>query len=444
MTPAPVAQSLAAFETKLATQVSEVDRLRNQVRSVDQRLNELDSHLPVIVQSTVDVRFHEVETRLQQEFEQAQSRSMEAFVSTLQDKVVDRISTLEVNLAEQSHAIGSLRDASLKTDENLQKMLLGIDRLVEQTRTPAPPPPLAPAPPVSASAFPVEHVAPHKSEEVAHPDAVTVPESKYFGPASFEKPSTTEPHQLQPVASETASASAQSEIAVPASEFISESSFAFEGKIPLLAQVPEIVSPPAPELAHSNGSPYEIKKPADVPASEPAAEDKTADEAKADESYEWVSKIGLELLAPKPKKRAGWRGPVGVGAAAGLIIVAGLFYSGIPQKYFAGQTTPPQTPNLASTGPGAETTTEAPATDLGTLEKRAASKPGDLNTLIDLGREYAKRKDWAKAEASYRSALEASPGNRDAAFALSDVLYQEQKYEESAAVANKLSAVKAQ
>src|SRR5712692_3550277 len=204
VTPAPVAQSLAAFETKLATQVSEVDRLRNQVRSVDQRLNELDSHLPVIVQSTVDVRFHEVETRLQQEFEQAQSRSMEAFVSTLQDKVVDRISTLEVNLAEQSHAIGSLRDASLKTDENLQKMLLGIDRLVEQTRTPAPPPPLAPAPPVSASAFPVEHVAPHKSEEVAHPDAVTVPESKYFEPASFEKPSTLEPHQLQPVASETA------------------------------------------------------------------------------------------------------------------------------------------------------------------------------------------------------------------------------------------------
>ena len=78
------------------------------------------------------------------------------------------------------------------------------------------------------------------------------------------------------------------------------------------------------------------------------------------------------------------------------------------------------------------------------MEKRAAGKPGDLTTLIDLGREYARRKDWAKAEAAYRSALETSPGNRDAAFGLSDVLYQEQKYEESAAVVNKLSAIKAQ
>jgi len=439
-TPAPVVQSLAAFETKLAAHVSEVERLRNQVRTVDQRVNQLDSHLPVIVQSTVDVRFREVETRLQQEFEQAQSRSMDAFVSTLQDKVVDRISTLEINLAEQSHAIGSLRDASLKTDENLQKMLLGIDRLVEQTRTPAASAPVPPPPPES----PVEHPGRHKSEEVVHPDAVTVPESKYFEPASFEKPSTPEPHRLQPAASETVSAVAQSEIAVPAAEFITESSFAFEGKIPLLAQVPKIVSPPAPELVHSNGSPYGIEKPADVPASEPAAEDRAADEVKADDSYDWVNKIGLELLAPKPKKRAGWRGPVGVGAAAGLIIVAALFYAGIPQKYFAGHPTPPPASNLASTGPGAETATEAATTDLGTLEKRAASKPGDLNTLIDLGREYARRKDWAKAEASYRSALEASPGNRDAAYALSDVLYQEQKFEESAAVVNKLSAVKAQ
>ncbi|PYT31786.1 MAG: hypothetical protein DMG57_03930 [Acidobacteria bacterium] len=449
-TPAPVVQTLAAFETKLAAQVSEVERLRNQVRTVDQRVNELDSHLPVIVQSTVEVRFHEVETRLQQEFEQAQSRSMEAFVSTLQDKVVDRISTLEFNLAEQSHAIGSLRDASLKTDENLQKMLVGIERLVDQTRTPAPPaveppPPAAPTPIVSAPAFSLEHVAPHKSEEVVQP--VAVPDSKYFEPVSVENLSAPEPQRLQPVASETASASSESDMAVPASEFITESSFTFDRKIPLLAQVPEIVSPRAPELVRSNGSPYEIEKPAGVPGSEPAAADKAPDEPKADESdesYDWVNKIGLELLAPKAKKRAGWRGPVGVGAAAGLIIVAGLFYSGIPQKYFAGQPTPPQTPNLASTGPGAESTTEAPATDLPTLEKRAAGKPGDLTTLIDLGREYARRKDWAKAEAAYRSALETSPGNRDAAFGLSDVLYQEQKYEESAAVVNKLSAIKAQ
>jgi uncharacterized protein HemY len=60
--------------------------------------------------------------------------------------------------------------------------------------------------------------------------------------------------------------------------------------------------------------------------------------------------------------------------------------------------------------------------------------------LVERGRDYSRRKDWAKAESAFRSALEASPADRDAALGLSDVLYQEQKYEESAAVLNKLSS----
>jgi thioredoxin-like negative regulator of GroEL len=63
---------------------------------------------------------------------------------------------------------------------------------------------------------------------------------------------------------------------------------------------------------------------------------------------------------------------------------------------------------------------------------------------MEQAREYQRRKDWANAEAAYRSALETNPANRDAALGLSDVLYQEQKYEESAAVLNKLSASKSQ
>ena len=70
------------------------------------------------------------------------------------------------------------------------------------------------------------------------------------------------------------------------------------------------------------------------------------------------------------------------------------------------------------------------------LEQRAASKPNDSSALMDLGRAYQRRKDWSKAEAAFRSALEASHANREAAIGLSDVLYQEQRYEESAAALN--------
>src|SRR5580700_7515621 len=135
-------QTLVAFEARLASQLNDVEQVRGDIRRMDERLADLDSQLPVLVQSTVDVRFQAVERKLQQEFEQAQTRSMTAFVDTLQSKVVDRISTLENNLAEQSQAIGKLRDASQRSDENLQKMLVGIERLVDQTKAPPP----APAP----------------------------------------------------------------------------------------------------------------------------------------------------------------------------------------------------------------------------------------------------------------------------------------------------------
>jgi tetratricopeptide (TPR) repeat protein len=163
---------------------------------------------------------------------------------------------------------------------------------------------------------------------------------------------------------------------------------------------------------------------------------------KSEESYEWINRIGLELLAPRPKPRPAWRIPVAVALVAGLITIAALFYSGTLQKYFDGRLAPQQTSSLASTSPASEPPGQPPAASDRSLDQRAAAKPDEANALVERGREHARRKEWAKAEASFRSALEASPANRGAALGLSDVLYQEQKYEESAAVLNKLSAGK--
>ena len=174
-------ETLDAFESRLAAQLGEVEQLRGEVDVIDRRVGKVDAQIPAIVQSTVnarfdevqhklqqdfeearsrsmaafvetlqsrmveipaivqstvDIRFREVQQKLQQDFDEAQSRSMAAFVDTLQTRVVDRINTLETNLAGQSEAIGKLRDTSLRTDENLQKMLVGIERLVDQSRAP--------------------------------------------------------------------------------------------------------------------------------------------------------------------------------------------------------------------------------------------------------------------------------------------------------------------
>jgi uncharacterized coiled-coil protein SlyX len=445
--PSAVAEStLAAFESRLAAQVGDVEQVRAEVRRVDQRLGELDAQLPVIVQSTVDVRFHEVERKLQQDFEEAQSRSMAAFVDTLQTKVVERINTLETNLAQQSQAIGKLRDTSVRTDESLQKMLLGIEKLVDQTRQAPPPPPTQPpAGPGPAAVVPPAVQA--SAAELELPVART---------AVAEKPESLAAHlanvRLEAAVQETNNGHTMSEAAA-----LSDAHAVADlpDDIPVLARIPEIGHVVATEAVRTASVPEREAAPAVAVAEEPVAPAAlvsteipaetpplTETPLKSEESYEWVNRIGLELLAPRPKPRPGWRIPLAVGLVAGLILVVGLLYSGALQRFF--DSTAPQPPStLASTAPGAEAPPAPPKAAAPAIPKPAAN-PGDVASLVEQGREYTRRKDWSKAEAAFRSALDASPGNRDAALGLSDVLYQEQKYEESAAVLNKLSSARAQ
>jgi uncharacterized coiled-coil protein SlyX len=491
--PSVIPEKLAVFESRLAGQLTDLERLRGQVRRVDERVIELDSQLPVIVQSTVDVRFQEAERKLQHElgaqlpvivqstvdvrfqeaerklqhdFEEAQSRSMTAFVETLQTKVVERISTLETNLAEQSQAIGKLRDTSLRSDENLQKMLAGIERLVDQSRIPQPvPAPAAAAPhddpPVAAHR---DEPATMYQEEVQEKAAETAETEPALAAVDYDAV-----HYIQPPAVPLVPAAALSTQVAEAATLPTEvttlatpvatlptpvATLATKAAedLPVPAHLPETAHAGAFEAVHTNGVVSEppVSAPAKPVAALSTIEPAPANElppppelSKSDESYDWVNKIGIELLAPRAKPRLGWRIPLVVGLVAGLILIAGLLYSGILQHYFESSATP-QAPTLASTAPVGGEPSPAPqnSNDLPALEQRAAAN--DPSALMDLGREYQRRKDWSKAEATYRSVLEANHANRDAALGLSDVLYQEQKYEESAAVLNKLSSTKSQ
>jgi len=482
--PVFVEKTLAAFESKLAEQLTDVEQLRGEIRHVDERLGQLDTHLPVLIQSTVDVRFHEVEQKLQRDFEEAQSRSMAAFVETLQTKVVERISTLETNLAEQSQVIGKLRDASVRSDENLQKMLVGIERLVDQTKAPQPPPapaasppsPPAPEPALSQAKPAVSRVQVEEEDEPpiagsslrerqranyevrrfpARQVAISLPgvEEHKAEEHKAEEHNAPEPEPAPVLVTPVAIKIEELE-----SPLISDTGQLEEiaPGVAVLGRVPEITRSGAGEPAHTNGAgPEPVGQPValkESPEAVPSVHQGTDEPpSHPDESYEWVNRIGLELLAPHPKPRRSWRVPLMIGVAAAVLIflVAGLFYLRVFQRYFD-STTRTQASNLASTAPATDAAPPPPAADtkpasdnsLQALEQRAALKPADPGTLVELAREYQRRKNWTKAESAYRSALEASPANRDAALGLSDVLYQQQKYEESAAVLNKISSDK--
>jgi hypothetical protein len=126
--------------------------------------------------------------------------------------------------------------------------------------------------------------------------------------------------------------------------------------------------------------------------------------------------LSFELETPPASYRR-WRTPFTV-ALAGVVMITGLsFASRLVRKKFMD---PPTFAAPVSTAAATDTT----------------------STLLEQGRDSARRQDWAQAESAYRSVLQTNPQNREAALGLTDVLYQLHKYEESAAVLNRLSTAR--
>ncbi|MDQ6707653.1 MAG: tetratricopeptide repeat protein, partial [Acidobacteriota bacterium] len=69
-----------------------------------------------------------------------------------------------------------------------------------------------------------------------------------------------------------------------------------------------------------------------------------------------------------------------------------------------------------------------------------AADPATETPRVESARGFLQRHEYAKAEEIYRSILKTDPQNREAVLALADVLYRQNRFEESAAVLKALSA----
>jgi hypothetical protein len=78
----------------------------------------------------VAARMTEVEARLNAESERGQKQMLDAFVDSVQTRVIHRISQLEEEVAGQSAAMNELRECSLRTERSIQKLLGGLDKLI--------------------------------------------------------------------------------------------------------------------------------------------------------------------------------------------------------------------------------------------------------------------------------------------------------------------------
>ena len=69
--------------------------------------------------------------RLQQEIEETHVRTLEAFVKNIQVKLVQRVSALEQDMSKQADAMNQLREYSQRTEDNLSRLITGVDKLAQ-------------------------------------------------------------------------------------------------------------------------------------------------------------------------------------------------------------------------------------------------------------------------------------------------------------------------
>ena len=82
------------------------------------------------LEETVTARITDLELRLQAESERGRKQMLDAFAESVQTRVIQRISRLEEEVAGQSAAMSELRECSLRTEQSMQKLLGGLDKLV--------------------------------------------------------------------------------------------------------------------------------------------------------------------------------------------------------------------------------------------------------------------------------------------------------------------------
>jgi hypothetical protein len=143
----------AMIAARFDAQTAEMTAVRAHLRKESRQLEELGEtsvrlrgELQGWLENNVTTRMTEVEARLKSEAERGQRQMLDAFVDSVETRVIKRISTLEEEVSGQSAATTELCACSLRTEQSMQKLLGGLDRMIKHpSAEEAPPIPPAPA-----------------------------------------------------------------------------------------------------------------------------------------------------------------------------------------------------------------------------------------------------------------------------------------------------------
>jgi len=127
-------------EVRSAPESPEIKALREELARAEQRgskqlalfteaLTRLRNQIPELVEDAIATRFADIEDRFFSQIRQIHQHSADSFMQSTHARVGTKVAAVEATMAEQSIAMAHLKESSLETDRNLQRMLTGLDRL---------------------------------------------------------------------------------------------------------------------------------------------------------------------------------------------------------------------------------------------------------------------------------------------------------------------------
>ena len=119
--------------TWLSTELAQTIGMKNTREAAlsNRSVDDFEARLPQLIEEAVTKRFSQMAGKLQQEIEETHVRTMESFVKNVQVKLVQRVTALEHDMSRQAATMNQLREYSQRTEENLGRLISGVDRLAQ-------------------------------------------------------------------------------------------------------------------------------------------------------------------------------------------------------------------------------------------------------------------------------------------------------------------------
>ncbi len=120
------------LDAELADTLSEPRSGSRRDKSSARGGREMEARLPQLIEEAVSRRFQSMAGKLQEEIEEQHVRTLETFVKNIQVKLVQRVSVLEQNMSKQVEAMHELREYNQRTEDNLSRLISGVDKLAHE------------------------------------------------------------------------------------------------------------------------------------------------------------------------------------------------------------------------------------------------------------------------------------------------------------------------